>query len=168
MKIEKSIVITPADGPLDTLYRKLGVNYPRYFKMDTLCKLGFVASELLLKDEPDRFVPRDDRAVLLFSRVGPLCNDRRYMKTIRPEEYFPSPSLFVYTLANTVTGEIAIRNKYLGDTTAYGLPAYDAARIFEVVETAFKDGHTTSALCGWMDCRSDTDYEARISYICDF
>ena len=33
---------------LTELYRAHIGDYPKFFKMDTLCKLGFVASELLL------------------------------------------------------------------------------------------------------------------------
>lgn len=147
------------------LYRSYVGNYPKFFKMDILCKLGFIASELLLKDDPKRFIPRSDRAVLMFSRSGSICNDRNYMGTVAGDEYFPSPSLFVYTLANIVTGELAIRNLYRGDTTAFELPGYDARAIEENLRAAFLDTETTSALCGWLECSSNEDFEARISII---
>ena len=44
---------------LTELYRAYVGDYPKFFKMDTLSKLGFVASELLLQAEgAERFVPR--------------------------------------------------------------------------------------------------------------
>lgn len=147
-------------GQLSELYRIRAMAYPKFFKMDLLCKLGVMATELLVEHEPDRFTPREDRAVLLLSSSGPLCNDRNYQKTIVDEAYFPSPALFVYTLANIVTGEIAIRNKYEGDTTAYGLESFSPGRLVEVVTDAFQDRCTSSAICGWVECMDEEHFEA--------
>ena len=145
---------------LSELYRSHVGDYPKFFKMDVLCKLGFIAAELLAEGEKDRFVPREVRAVLLFSKTGPLCNDLNYSATIVDDEYFPSPSLFVYTLANIVTGEISIRNKYKGDTTAFELPGFDPQAIVDNVEAAFLDEGTDSAICGWTECPSQDEFEA--------
>ena len=147
-------------GLLAELYRGWMKDYPKFFKMDLLSKLGVIATELLVAEDTDRFTPREDRAVLLLSRTGPLCDDRLYQQTIAPENYFPSPALFVYTLANIVTGEIAIRNKYAGDTTAFELPAFSAAQIVETVATAFEDRTTTSAVCGWAEAPDPDHFEA--------
>ena len=152
---------------LSELYRNRVKDYPKFFKMDLLCKLGFIAAELLVGDEPDRFVPREDRAVLLVSRTGPLCDDRNYQKTIAEDAYFPSPALFVYTLANIVTGEIAIRNKYEGDTTAYGFPSFSAETLVSVVKDAFTDRVTTSALCGWVEAPDPDHFEAILMLVDD-
>lgn len=147
---------------LGELYRSSVADYPKFFKMDPLSKLGFLAVELLVKDEPDRFRPREDRAVLLFSRSGSLCDDRSYEKTIAESDYFPSPALFVYTLANTVTGEIAIRNKYEGDTTAYAMAQFDPGSFIAAVSDAFEDRITTSAVCGWVECPEADRFEATV------
>jgi len=175
MKILHSVHIRPASvfldgvavpveaqGPalLSELYHRYMKDYPKFFKMDLLSKLGVIAAELLVKDETGRFTPREDRAVLLVSRSGPLCNDRNYQKTIAEEDYFPSPALFVYTLANIVTGEIAIRNKYEGDTTAYGMESFDAAQFVDLVRDAFEDRITSSAVCGWAECTDADHFEA--------
>ncbi len=145
---------------LTDLYRLHVKDYPKFFKMDLLSKLGVVATELLVEDEPGRFDPREDRAVLLFSRTGPLCNDRNYQHTIAEGEYFPSPALFVYTLANIVTGEIAIRNKYAGDTTAYELSSFSPEHFVAAVRAAFDDRITTSAICGWAEAPDPDHFEA--------
>ena len=36
---------------LNDIYRSLNISYPKFFKMDNLSKAGFLASELLLKNE---------------------------------------------------------------------------------------------------------------------
>ena len=145
---------------LAELYRTYVKDYPKFFKMDLLSKLGVAATELLVGGESGRFTPREDRAVLLFSRTGPLCNDRNYQHTIAEGEYFPSPALFVYTLANIVTGEIAIRNKYAGDTTAYELAAFSPEPFVAAVRAAFDDRVTASAVCGWAEAPDPDHFEA--------
>lgn len=157
MRIVRNIEI-PTGITLSDLYREHRIEYPKFFKMDNLCKLGFLATELLLEDDTDRFELREDRAVLMFSRNGCLANDLNYEKTMGD---YPSPSLFVYTLPNIITGEIAIRNKYKGETSAFLLDEYDEARIWAVVEEAFQDTVTTSAIVGWIDCRSESEWTCK-------
>ena len=67
MRVCKTITI-PGNTSLTGLYAEKVGNYPKFFKMDTLSKLGFLATELLLEGEADRFISREDRAVLLFSQ----------------------------------------------------------------------------------------------------
>ena len=148
----------PVGTDLTALYRAEVGDYPKFFKMDTLSKLGFLLSEMLLKDDKGRFTPREDRAVLVFSRNGCLANDLNYAKSM--EEEFPSPALFVYTLPNIVAGEISIRNKYEGETSAYVLEKYDRPLIDAIVRQAFQDRITRDAIVAWIDCPSDTEWTA--------
>lgn len=150
-------VSIPSGANLTALYRELAGNYPKFFKMDTLCKLGFLLTEMLVSGDEGRFQPREDRAVLVFSLNGSLANDLNYAKTM---EDFPSPALFVYTLPNTVAGEISIRNKYEGETSAYVLEKYDRPLIDTIVRQAFQDRITKDAIVAWIDCRSDSDWTA--------
>ena len=147
-------------------YRKEIGDYPKFFKMDPLCKLGFVASELLLKEESPRKTDCEDRAVILFGRSGSLCDDREYESTIDGHDgYYPSPAVFVYTLPNIVTGEIAIRNKYYGETSFYVLDKRDDSQMEDIVSQAFQDPVTTQVLCGWVDCFDPEHFEAELSII---
>ena len=148
----------PAGTNLADLYREQMGDYPKFFKMDTLCKLGVLMAEMLVKEDPDRFVPREDRAVLVFSRNGSLADDSNYAATM---EDFPSPALFVYTLPNTVAGEIAIRNKYQGETSAFVLESFNPDQILDQIVLAFQDRNTRSVLALWADCPSDEEWTAR-------
>ena len=151
---------------LTELYRSKVNDYPKFFKMDELSKLGFVASELLLQAAGDRHRDSEDRAVVLFNRSGSLCNDRKYQETIQQaDDFFPSPALFVYTLPNIVTGEIAIRNTYYGETSFYVLAEKDDKIIDEVIEACFLDSMTQSVIGGWLDCEDKDHYEAEIYLI---
>ena len=149
---------------LTELYRAYIGDYPKFFKMDTLSKLGFVASEMLLKDEgKERFVSREDRAVVLFNKTASLQADTNYQATIQePENFFPSPAAFVYTLPNIVTGEIAIRNKYYGETLFIVVESCDAHIMARQLMNAFQDPMTQSILGGWLDCNDENHFEARL------
>ena len=134
------------------LYRSLKVDYPKFFKMDGLSKLGFLASEMLFKDDENRFRPREDVAIICFNRSSSLEIDKQYEITIRDNEnYFPSPSLFVYTLPNIVTGEISIRNMVFGETSCYICKEFDARQMVGTVKNAFHDKATTAVLAAWIE-----------------
>ena len=166
---------------LTEVYRARVNDYPKFFKMDELAKLGFLASELLLQAErqveghvletngnddkqglaTDGNDYSDNRAVILFGRNGSLACDRRYQATIvNVNDFFPSPSIFVYTLPNIVTGEIAIRNHYNGETAFYLTDERDDDLMRAVVEASLLDAATRSVLCGWVDYESETCFEA--------
>ena len=149
---------------LSDIYHAEVNDWPKFFKMDGLSKLGFLCSELLLREEGETRLGegeyRTDRAVLLFGRTSSLSADRNYQHTIDdPQNYFPSPALFVYTLPNIVTGEISIRNHYRGETTFYVLENQDAAQMASVIADAFQDDGTSSVLFGWLDSFSADDFE---------
>lgn len=152
---------------LTSLYKKYAGDYPKYYKMDGLCRLGFVASELLLQAEgKKRFTPCEDRAVVLFNHSSSISADRKYLESIQDENnYYPSPSVFVYTLPNIVTGEIAIRNLYHGETSFYILPGKDEQQMQEVMESTFMDKTTKSMLTGWIDYEDEQHFEAELRIV---
>ena len=142
-------------------YKRYVGDYPKFYKMDMLSRLGFVASELLLAEEGNRSSePSDERAVILFNRSSSIHNDKLYLESIAGDEYFPSPSLFVYTLPNIVTGEIAIRNHYHGETSFYIFPFRNDELMRQIVEASVADDTMGSVLCGWLDFEDDEQYIA--------
>ena len=148
---------------LSDIYHAEVKDWPKFFKMDGLSKLGFICSELLLREEGETRLGegeyREDRAVLLFGRTSSLSADRNYQQTIDdPQNYFPSPATFVYTLPNIVTGEISIRNHYRGETTFHVLEGPDPALMASLIADAFQDDVTESVLFGWLDCASADDF----------
>ena len=149
---------------LTELYRAYVGDYPKFFKMDTLSRLGFIASELLLQAEgKPRFEPCEDRAVVFFNRSASLQADIAYQATIQdPDNFFPSPAAFVYTLPNIVTGEIAIRNKYYGETSFLVLPEHDPEIMAQQLQLVFSDATTQSILGGWLDCTDENHFEAEL------
>jgi len=157
MKIKKHIKLSFQNASeITELYRSLKIDYPKFFKMDGLSKLGFLASELIFKDDENRFIPNENIAVVCFNRSSSLDTDTQYQETIRNNEnYFPSPSLFVYTLPNIVAGEIAIRNKFHGETFFYICKNFDTKQIINTVKNSFQDQNITTVLAAWIECFED-------------
>ncbi len=151
---------------LTMLYKTQVGDYPKFYKMDILSRLGFIATELLLKKESAREALDESRAVLLFGQTASRVADRSFEETIQPgENYFPSPADFVYTLPNIVIGEIAIRNGYHGETCYFALSDRDEQLMQQLVEQAFMDTTTTSAICGWLDAESEDHFVADIAIV---
>ena len=173
------VIITPSTISLDNLpvaidacggemlsqvYRTKIGGYAKFFKMDSLSKLGFLAAEFLLRDIPPE--QKENAAVVLFNRSGSLVTDRNYQRTITlNDNYFPSPALFVYTLANIVTGEIAIRHKIYGETAFYILPERDDATIERVVADMLLTSSPTMVVAGWVDWLDENNYIADLKLI---
>ena len=168
MKMSGRVTVSPgrlafdgdvcAFGGLNELYRRRVGDYPKFFKMDGLCKLGFLAAEFLLKDIPADV--KEDAAIILFNRSGSLAADRNYQRTIGDVDYFPSPALFVYTLANIVTGEIAIRHKILGESSFYILDNKDDEEMAAIVDGTFHTSNPPMVIAGWVEYENDSEYLA--------
>lgn len=144
---------------LTSLYKQMIGNYPKFYKMDGLSRLGFVASEILLnaeKGETDK-----ERAIIFFNHSSSIASDRNYKESINDKNnYFPSPSIFVYTLPNIVTGEIAIRNHFHGETSFFILPDKDERLMEEILQASCRDAQSKSFLTGWIDYEDERHFEA--------
>ena len=94
-------------------YKSLGESNMKFFKMDRLCKLGYVAVAKLLAG---RSLPEDRYrvAVVLSNRCSSLDTDMRHQALLDAGQP-ASPAVFVYTLANIVSGEICIRHQIKGE-----------------------------------------------------
>ena len=154
---------------LTSLYKQMIGNYPKFYKMDGLSRLGFVASEILLNAEKgDTDVERreeegllEERAIIFFNHSSSIASDRNYKKSINDKDnYFPSPSIFVYTLPNIVTGEIAIRNHFHGETSFFILPDKDERMMEEILQASCRDAQSKSFLTGWIDYEDERHFEA--------
>lgn len=152
------------DRLLTALYKERIGDYPRFYKMDSLSKLGFLATEILIKAENSSDCEHPtSRAIAFFNHKASLKTDIEYLETINDKDnFFPSPSLFVYTLPNIVTGEIAIRHHYLGETAFYILPERNWDRIYDIITCMFCDPQTSSIISGWIEYTDSNDFEANI------
>ncbi len=136
------------------LYKSLNINYSKFYKMDMLSKLGFLAAEILLSGmEPD-----EDMAILCANHSSSLNTDIKYQNSIQE---IPSPALFVYTLPNIVIGEISIRHKIYGEHMFFIQPAYNRDFLLNYMSELFESGVTTSAIAAWVEVDGEDNYEAQ-------
>ena len=138
---------------LNDIYHAANISYPKFFKMDNLAKAGFLGAELTLQDVGiDRTEPKKNIAVVCCNRSSSLDDDTAYQQTIQnPADYYPSPAVFVYTLANIVTGEISIRNKIMGESAFYVMEHCNPQKFCSFVRGAFSDKTIYACLCGWTE-----------------
>lgn len=164
---ERKETFADADKPMLThLYKSSGCNYPKFYKMDGLSKLGFVASLLLAGRQGERPALDDGCAVVLFNRSSSIASDRKYLASIADKDnYFPSPSVFIYTLPNIVTGEIAIHHGLHGETSFYVIPQKDPEVQREIVEATLRATATRQMITGWIDYEDENHFEAELSLI---
>jgi hypothetical protein len=134
---------------LVSLYQHSGLNYPRFYKMDLLSKLGWLAAEILLKDSfrAENYRP-EEVGIVLANANSSLDTDLKYFETVAA---IPSPSLFVYTLPSIVIGEICIRNNFKGETAFFVADRFDADFMEGYVRGLMKDNIFKACIYGWVD-----------------
>jgi hypothetical protein len=142
---------------LKSAYRRLNIQYPKFFKMDSLCKLAFLSAEILLKDMniTSRY-PSEEIGTILLNASSSLETDEKHQESISDRgNYFPSPSVFVYTLPNIMTGEIAIRHKIKGENAVIIAEKPDAQTIFQLVSELFSQKRVSCCITGWVEAYHD-------------
>ena len=142
-------------------YRNYKVDYPKFFKMDNLSKLAFIAAEVLLKDTGflTRYQP-EDIGMLFQNGSSSLDSDLKHAASIKDKtNYFPSPAVFVYTLPNIMIGELCIRHKIKGENTLFISQKFDAGFLYDIIDNSFTTGKIQSCLGGWIECGND-NYQA--------
>ena len=137
---------------LKAIYKNYGIKYPKYFKMDNLSKLGFLSVEILLKNiDLTKHLPENIAQVYINSE-STFETDEKFYETVKdPGNFYPSPSIFVYTLPNIMMGEISIRNGFKGENTFYVAEIFDKEFLLSSVKTVFKNSNTTACIAGWID-----------------
>jgi hypothetical protein len=143
------------DSWLKQLYRLSGQTYPKFYKMDTLSQIGYLASSFMKSSHATKLAEyADDEIALVFAnRFSSAESDIRFQKSYQ-EQKAPSPAMFVYTLPNIVMGEIAIANKWYGENMFAVLPKFDADWYINYSQILL---HTDAkaVLGGWINIAED-------------
>jgi hypothetical protein len=131
------------------LYQHLELYYPRFYKMDALSKLGWLAAEVLLKDsfKAESYQP-EEVGIVLANANSSLDTDIKYFETVKE---IPSPSLFVYTLPSIMIGEICIRNNFKGESAFFVSERYDADFMERYVRGLMDENNLNACIYGWVD-----------------
>ena len=176
MEIIHSIRITPdtfiTDGKaeefgeargkalLAEIYRSHISDYPKFHKMDTLAKLSLLGAEILAKLAPGQEIS----SAVIFNGTSSIVSDRKHIATISAGDgFYPSPSVFLYTLPNIAVGELAIRLGIKGETDLYILQHKDWKMMENIIPLTVPEGAT--AIAGWVDCSSEDIFEADLKLV---
>ena len=147
------------------LYKKYLSDGSRFFKMDLFSRLAYVATGLLAKDSLDGIDP-EDIALFVFTLNGSVLADRKHLSTFSdPNDFYPSPSVFINTLPNVVLGEIAVRNNIKGETTLVMLPNRDDAIMNQIIKASISATRPSALLYGWVDCDAEDSFTADLGMI---
>jgi hypothetical protein len=151
IKNNREIFAVPASDVSSFLaktYHFLQIDYPKFYKMDHLSKLGFLAAEILLKGEDIKNYLPQDTGIVLTNANSSLDADIKYFESAKT---FASPGLFVYTLPNIVMGEICIRNNFKGENAFFVFENFDAGFLEQYVSGLFNKNILKLCICGWVD-----------------
>ena len=139
-------------------YKIFNVKYPKFYKMDNLCKLGFLTAEVLLNRGKfteyyqSKYKPADI-GIVITNFSSSLDTDEEFQKTIEStDNYFPSPAVFVYTLPNIMLGEISIRHKIKGENACFISKRFNDGALNDFyISSLFDEGKAKAVISGWVD-----------------
>lgn len=136
-------------------YQQLDIGYSKFHKMDNLCKMGLIATEVLLAGEK-KYEDPFATAIVLSNANASLDADIKYYDSVAN---IASPALFVYTLPNIVIGEISIKHSFKGENAFFIFDAFNAGFLVQYVSNLFYTTGIEQCICGWADFLKD-EYEA--------
>jgi hypothetical protein len=143
---------------IKTAFRSQQIIYPKFFKMDNLSKLGFLTNELLLKKSNIKEYKENEIAVIIFNSSSSLDTDMDYYETIKDKSnYYPNPSLFVYTLPNIMIGEICIRNGFKGENMLLISQQFNPNLLTATVNDLLNNNKAKCCVTGWVEFRRNND-----------
>lgn len=154
-------------------YRNFDINYPKFFKMDSLSKLAFLCAELLLKSETELNLSdtelikqtENNTALVLTNKSSSLDTDVKYQESISDKEnYYPSPAVFVYTLPNICLGEISIRHQLKSENSFFIFDAFNPEFMTSYTNSLLQTNKAERVLCGWVEFFNE-EYKAFLCVI---
>lgn len=143
-------------------YKATETKYSKFFKMDNLSKLAFLASDILLVNEELSSDEEHNIAIVFSNKSSSLDTDRKHQESIQyKNDYYPSPAVFVYTLPNICIGEISIKHKLYSENSFFIFDSFNAEHLRIYTNSLVQTGKADMVLCGWVDYDEDS-YEAFI------
>lgn len=131
--------------------KAIGLDYPKFFKMDNLSKLAFLAAEAILKKNIN-LEEENNMALVFANKSASLDTDVKYQSSISDREnYFPSPAVFVYTLPNICVGEISIKNQLKTENAFFVFDDFKAEFMSDYTSYLLESNKAEKVLCGWVE-----------------
>ncbi len=130
-------------------FKSRGESNLKFYKMDDLCKLGYVASAWALDGLE---YGEEECGLILSGRYGCLDTDIKHQEIIDTEgDASASPAVFVYTLPNVVAGEISIRHHIKGENTWFWSDDETMSDIREYAGLAIQSQNLKYCVVGHLD-----------------
>ena len=138
-------------------YKTLGESNMKFYKMDDLCKLGYIACHYILKDIS--YSPLEI-GIVLANKNASLHTDIKHQMVIDNDgDAAASPATFVYTLPNVVAGEVCIRHKIQGENTFFIHKECNLDDLKAYACTVMHKNKLKYCIIGWCELLND-EYEA--------
>lgn len=134
-------------------FKLLCAPYPKFYKMDSMSKLGYLATDILLKDTDllSRYA-KEEIGLVFLNSSSTIITDTEHQQSINDRSnYFPSPAVFVYTLPNIMLGEICIKNGFFGENALLISEKFDAATLHTQVKLLAEAGQIQACIAGWTE-----------------
>ena len=138
---------------LKEMYYELELDYPKFFKMDNLCKLGVIGTEFLVRKNINLFKHKLKIGIIIQNKSSSLDSDLRHQKGI--ENNTVSPAVFVYTLPNIVIGEISIKYKWQSEGVFFVDKEIDYELLSQYSNILINKRRTEINIIGWIELLKD-------------
>ena len=145
-------------------YKTLGESNLKFFKMDNLSKLGYIASCKLMAGITLPYAAHRV-GVVLSSRSSSLDTDIKHQAMV--DQHLPegtSPAIFVYTLANIVAAEIAIKHKIKGEVSFFINEHKDMDFLSNYSHKLIENNICDAVIYGWCELLKE-DYNTELKLI---
>jgi hypothetical protein len=137
---------------LKSIYKNLALTYPKFYKMDTLCKATFLAVELLQKEVD---FSGTNTPLIWANHTGSDVSDQLHSSQIFSSEGSASPATFVYTLPNIAMGEISIRHQLHSENVFFIFEHFDPRWTLPLEQYHLLQNNTRFVLGGWIEANND-------------
>lgn len=138
-----------------SIYKSLGIDYPKFYKMDDLSKLSILGIKLIENSGGLDGFGDSDISMIFCNKNVSTYTDNKYRETL--EIGMPSPSIFVYTLPSTCVGELTIFKKYYGSSCFYVTDSLESLPLNDLIEIELGKGYK-GVLFSWVEKSEDTDF----------
>lgn len=151
---------------LKGIYKELKIDYPKFYKMDRLCKLAFLTAEYLFKDNTSLKAYNPEEVAMIFSNANSSMDvDINHNASILDrEKYFPKPALFVYTLPNIMLGELSIRHLLRGENIFFVTEKFDSKFMIDYTVNLLDTTRHKACIIGWVDYM-EQDFESAMFFV---
>jgi hypothetical protein len=149
VKFSNELLHLDIDIFLKKMYSELDLDYPKFFKMDNLCKLGMIGTELLYRNNIELFNNKKKIGIILQNKSSSLDTDIKHQDGIRKKSV--SPATFVYTLPNIVIGEISIKHKWQSEGVFFINEELDYELLSQYSNILLNGNRTEINIVGWVE-----------------